>query len=334
MGKRLNNIGYLSKAGYAVLKSKVLCSHTPLIVSWNLTNKCNLRCKYCSNWSHSEKRVNKEDVFKIIDELVKNGCIRINFTGGEPLLIPEAGSIINYAKKKGLIISLSTNGVLLKRRLEEVKEIGMLIISLDGPKKVHDSIRGEGSFRKAIDAIRLAKKNKIKVVATCTLTKYNIGYGRDLLILAKRYGFKICFQPVSELALGSPDISGLQPRKKEFRKEINALIDIKKNSQLGKHNSNSLSGLKYLLNWPDYKSIGCCAGIIYCAIDPEGNLFSCSDLRDKTKGVNILKHGFKKAFYSLKKVSCKSCWCSSQVEMNLLLNLNFSSIKNAAGNLM
>jgi len=304
-------------------------NYSPLVVGWSLLDKCNLNCEYCDTNSYSKKVLPKKDVFKIIDQLKFSGCERISFSGGEPLLVDYIGEIVDYSKEKGIKVGINTNGFFLEKKINEIKNVDILTISLDGDERTHDSLRGKGTYKKVIDAIRIAKNHDIGLALTCVITKKNIDKVEYLASFAKKENIAIYFQPVTFLPLGSKEYRAMCPDEDVFKKTINDLIRYKKKN---KFIGNSYPGLKYLLNWPNYKFIPCSAGKIYCAIDSVGNLFSCSNLRHINKGVNILKYGFKQAFLDIERTGCKNCWCSSQVELNYIYSLNPEAIISASIN--
>ncbi len=102
----------------------------------SLTQKCNLNCFYC----HEEGEKNKSDtVLKLdeVEEIIETsselGMYKVKYSGGEPLLHPEIERIIEHSSKYMDDISLTTNGVLLGRKAEELKEAGLdrVNVSLD-----------------------------------------------------------------------------------------------------------------------------------------------------------------------------------------------------------
>ena len=114
------------------------------------------------------------EIFKIIDDLAILGTRRINLVGGEPLSRSDIGDIINYITEKNIQCALTTNGYLVPAKLEYVKKLNVLCVSLDGEKIENDANRGEGSFEKAFNAIMTAKEHEIPVQVACVITKKNL----------------------------------------------------------------------------------------------------------------------------------------------------------------
>jgi MoaA/NifB/PqqE/SkfB family radical SAM enzyme len=145
----------LSLGSYFV-KTIIAGKKKPIFVSWEITVKCNLRCKYCNSWLRNYTELNTEDVFRTISTLSRMGTRVIRITGGEPLLRNDIVDIINYIYSLGIFVALSTNGILFPEKIAKINKLDSVTISLDGPEKIHDSIRGEGSYNKAIQAIDMA----------------------------------------------------------------------------------------------------------------------------------------------------------------------------------
>ncbi len=122
-----------------------------------VTQQCNLRCEYCvysggyENRHHSNGKMSLETAIKAIDFLISHSGeanrLSIGFYGGEPLLeFPLVKQAMEYAMKratKKLTFSVTTNGTLLTDEMISYFEKNnvVLLISLDGPKEIHDRNR-------------------------------------------------------------------------------------------------------------------------------------------------------------------------------------------------
>lgn len=159
-------------------------------ISFDITYKCNLRCRHCFNSSgeHNYERLmlSDEEILDIVNQLkhldtVKNIC----FCGGETLIkekaLFESAKIFSDSIPKAYI-NFVTNGMLIdKYIIDKIKSSGihMVQISIDGyDEETHNYIRcNKEAYRKAIKAIKLLVKNNINVsVATLPTKKtvYNI----------------------------------------------------------------------------------------------------------------------------------------------------------------
>lgn len=149
----------------------------------NISNNCNLKCKYCyashGNYKSSSRLMSKNSADKIIKFIAKKKPIGINrlvLFGGEPFLNTKIFNyIISELSKICIIyrIETATNGTILN---EEVKEIineyrPFITVSLDSTQKINDSLRGEGTFKKVINFIDYLKSlNYEDFEVACTYT--------------------------------------------------------------------------------------------------------------------------------------------------------------------
>ena len=163
----------------------VYLEHKMQSVTLELTEKCNLRCKYCiygKDYSDYRDFGNQEmsiDVAKkSIDFLVEHHGddeYHIGFYGGEPLLCFDMiKQIVSYAKEKcvnkPVYFSMTSNMTLMSKEMAEYFasiENFTIMCSIDGPEYIHDENRiypdGKGTFKDAIKGVRLiadAYRNK------------------------------------------------------------------------------------------------------------------------------------------------------------------------------
>lgn len=193
---------------------------TPFYVAYELTYRCNLQCKFCNIWRiRDHKELSLEQAKEIVDKVAKAGVPVFNLSGGEPLLRRDLEDIALYARSKGMLTQLGTNGVLLTR--ERAKNIAKVFdvvnVSLDGFEETHDRLRGvKGTFKKAVKGI----ENLINVKGDCivglasVLLKENYQELIPLFREAKSWGVDfVCVQPVmgaeffSKYSVSSREIS-------------------------------------------------------------------------------------------------------------------------------
>ena len=140
-------------------------------VNLELSILCNLRCQMCWWWGENgigfklaqnkdpmvTKQLDKEEVFKIVDELAATHRPSFYVSGGEPFIREDTLEIIEYIASKGLSVVTNDNGTLLNDvQLEKLAKIKKLTInfSIDGPREVHDKIRGKGMYDKTTSTIK------------------------------------------------------------------------------------------------------------------------------------------------------------------------------------
>ncbi len=160
------------------------------VVIWNLIRRCNLKCKHCYSISADVDfpgELDTDEIFSVMDDLKAFKVPVLILSGGEPLLRPDIFDISARAKDMGFYVGLSSNGALInKDNIKQIAAIGYnyLGVSLDGIGAVNDAFRGkEGAFDDALNGIRLALGEGIKVGMRFTATMDNIHQLPDMLEL-------------------------------------------------------------------------------------------------------------------------------------------------------
>jgi hypothetical protein len=167
----------------------------PRHVILGVNNFCNLRCVMCdvgtghaesnfgANLMGSQTRSMPWDLFRLIADDIAQFCpqARLGFAFTEPLAWSPLGDALAYASGLGLHATVTTNGLLLPRRAEELVAGGCreLFVSLDGPPAVHDRIRRRaGSFARAIEGISAVARlgDAPEIAVFCTISEYNVGH--------------------------------------------------------------------------------------------------------------------------------------------------------------
>jgi len=319
-------IKHLLYSGGALIKAKVFKLKVPLAISWALTFRCNQRCLYCRVCENEVLELNTSEVFAMIDEFAKLGTKWISFTGGEPLLRDDLGEIVKYAIDKGIYVGVNSNGSLVPEKINSLKGVSRIKLSLDGPQSINDYIRGRGSYDKVIEAIEKCKMNNIPVCIECVITKHNLNSLDYILVLAAKLNIKVLFQPTTKRLLWSKDINFLAASSEDYKTSIKYLIGEKKR---GAPIYNSLEGLKHIYHWPEPRRIFCSAGLLSFDVEPDGTILACDRAgrglsRKKDENINV-----KSVIDQIEPImNCRQCWCSSLVEFNLITSFNIKAIVN------
>lgn len=151
------------------------------VVVWNSTRTCNLKCRHCYMSSDAKKYQNElttVEAKQFIDDLADFNVPVLLFSGGEPLIRPDFFELADYAAKKGVRPTLSTNGTLITPEVaRKIKDIGVgyVGISLDGLREVNDKFRGKaGAFEAAMNGIKNCVAVDQRVGLRFTINHHNI----------------------------------------------------------------------------------------------------------------------------------------------------------------
>lgn len=187
-------------------------SAPPINLYLSVNSNCNLKCKMCdigqdnikgSFYKNIGNKVNMELSFGLIKKLIDEVASfkpAIHICCVEPLLYNDIGKVCRYIYDKGMDVDLTTNGLLLEKRAEEIiyGKVRNLWISLDGPPEIHDSIRGaKGVFELAkkglqrIDELKRAG-NLMNPVLNClfVISNYNYFCLEDFIKSVWGFGFE------------------------------------------------------------------------------------------------------------------------------------------------
>jgi MoaA/NifB/PqqE/SkfB family radical SAM enzyme len=227
-------------------KQKLSGREYPLIAVVVVNNKCNWDCVYCFGDypNRKEKDYTTDELKFLVDQLYDMGLRYINMHGGETLLRPDVGELVNYIKNKGMYLCLITNGSILHKKIDEVRNVDNITISLDGSPRSNDVNRGKGAFDKTLAAIDLVLKEKIPLRVSVTLTRESmndIGYMAEL---AKEKNFhlyySILFKPLKKA-------QHLQMSAEEIR---NSVREMKRYKEMGYPIFTSDKVLRATYEWP------------------------------------------------------------------------------------
>lgn len=269
---------------------KALCLH--------IAHDCNLACKYCfaeEGEYHGRRALMSYEVGKkALDFLIANSGTRrnleVDFFGGEPLMNWQVvKDLVAYGREqeklhnKKFRFTLTTNGVLLNDEVMEFcnKEMGNVVLSVDGRKEVHDYMRpfrkGAGSYDLIIPKFQkfAESRNQDKYYVRGTFTHHNLDFSKDVLHLAD-LGFKqISVEPVvaadtEEYAIREEDIPQIMEEYDALAKEMIAREKAGKGFNFF-HFMIDLTGGPCV-----YKRLsGCGSGTEYLAVTPWGDFYPC-----------------------------------------------------------
>jgi len=293
----------------------------PLFASYNVTGRCNMRCVFCEWWKNDIPELSTKQALEAIDAVCSLGVPFFDLSGGEPLLRKDLTVLAKRASSHGCLVSMNTNGTLLdENRIEEVASVfDMVVVSLDGPKEVHDKIRGvPGTYEKAIKAIELLKANDIKVGVNSVATPWNIDVLPQFI---KQLRSLVDFAQIQPIHPYPPPPENV-PQKKQISNLINYLLNLKQSDpSFLVEPINFLKGFSAFFSGKAKKI--CQAGELYVAINPSGKLLACPARSDIFLG-DILRDSIDELLKQRRdtedwhKVSeCKGCWleCTAGTSM-------------------
>ena len=266
------------------LYNEAVAKRIPLGGSIELTFRCNLRCAHCycnlpaNDQDAIEKELTTEEVFNILDQIAEAGCLWLLITGGEPLLRKDFLEIYTYAKKKGFIITLFTNGTLITEEiadsLAQWPPFKVEITLYGVTSKTHEKVTGiPSSYKRSKRGIDLLLERKIPLGLKTMVMTLNHNELSQLKEYAEGLGgVKFHFDPI------------LNPRIDGFRTPCSFRLSPEEVVAL------DLADEKRVKEWQEFceKFAGppqsdnlfvCGAGISTFHIDPYGKMSACEMVR-------------------------------------------------------
>lgn len=154
----------------------------PFTAGMELWPECNFRCIHChaeSERCHGNPSMTTEQIMSVIDMLVERNCIELFLTGGETLLHKDFALIYTYAKKKGLLVSVLTNGSLISQEhIDLWKEYRPEMVSLTmyaaTPETYELITRCKTGYTMFCRGVNLLKENNIPFEIKCIGMKQNL----------------------------------------------------------------------------------------------------------------------------------------------------------------
>jgi cyclic pyranopterin phosphate synthase len=189
----------------------------------SVTEHCNFRCSYCSPEEGTpffarDDHLQAEEYDRLIRVFSELGVRHMRFTGGEPLIHPQIFSLVGSARRHGVgKISISTNGLLLGRHAEALRQAGVnnLNISLDSlDPEVFARVTRGGDLQRVLSGVEAAILAEIpRIKLNVVLLRQDNGNDLPALVeYAMQRGIDIRFietMPLGEAGAGAQDVQFL-----------------------------------------------------------------------------------------------------------------------------
>lgn len=278
----------------------------PLKAMFELTYRCNLKCRHCyvvpNIIAANREELDTNQAFNILDQLAKAGCLNIGFTGGEPFLRNDIFDILGYAKNKGFNVIVLTNGTLITpEKAEKLKELGLNKIDVSFHTTKEDGFdwftQAPGTYQKVLRSVRLLRERGVEVYLKSTAMTINKDDMVNIRHLAvERFGAHFRWVPGVTPAWngGKENLEfRLKPHeilkvKKDIQKDTE--IEFEKLDTLNKENRRPKKSKRKRRQIKYEQLFRCGAGKTEAVIDPYGNMRPCMDI--SYPRFDILKSGF------------------------------------------
>ena len=211
----MDDCGGIPQLGYGEfsewLHKKVGSQRIPISGSLEVTLRCNLRCQHC--YIPPEQRANRKanelslvEIQRILDEVTDAACLWMLLTGGEPLLRRDFLDIYTCARRKGLIVTLFTNGTLLTPRiadyLAEWRPFNIEITLYGATQETYERVTGiPGSYARCRRGIDLLLERKLPLSLKTMVMTLNQHELEQMKAFAASLGVRFRYDPMIHPAI-------------------------------------------------------------------------------------------------------------------------------------
>lgn len=258
----------------------------PLIIGWELTLQCNLRCRHCGSSAGLPRKneLSTAEALSICEQLPDLLVQEVDFTGGEPFLRPDLLIIARKLQNLRIKTNILTHGYGYSaddiRRLQDAGISGAGI-SLDGLEKTHDYIRrSNGSYASVLRTIGHFQEAEMPYNVITTVNARNISELPEMYLKLSESKVKYwrlqAIIPMGRVAQ-TPE---LELGEDQFHKLGQFIRKHYKPADTDSLNLICSDGLQYVI--PTAKPWqGCGAGIVTCGITAEGKIKGCLSMPDE-----------------------------------------------------
>jgi hypothetical protein len=318
-------------------KEKWVKQRLPYSVLFELTARCNMNCVHCYLQNvHDTKELSYDKIIEIIDILYEKGIVFLTFTGGEILLRKDFVDIYLYAKKKGFLVELFTNGYLFDDKIIDVlAEYPPLLVDISlygASENTYRKVTGlQNAFARVIQNCKKLKKAGIRVSLKSPIIDLTYPEIKDMQMLADKlqipfvYTFEIC------------NTIDRQDMPKMYQISLNKALEYEfanHYKQIQTEGRKSKSNYDEIINElrTNEKVYSCNVAVNSFVVDYNGKMCPCMKLRHR--GIKLEKNNYEKIWSDFKKYSaqiatmdykCKGCealyYCDvCPAEMDFLYN--------------
>ena len=292
----------------------------PLWAAWQVTYRCNFKCKFCNYWKDPLGKLPEPAVEQYgigAKKLASFGSMLISLAGGEPFIRKDLPALISEIARYHLPF-VTTNGWLVTPEVaRDVFDAGLwgVSISIDyANSDQHDSSRGKkGAWEQAWKAVEYFSQARVhdyqRVNVMCVLLDDNLDQLEELMVKAADRQAYFMVQPYSYMKTNSTEYTPKQGVSDKLLK-------------MWKRNKNFLSNPEYLKKFDQFLAggiPGCKAGRAFYNIDSTGDIAICVENKHKPIA-NLYENETWEIRDRLRQASknndCTCCWynCRGEVE--------------------
>jgi len=304
------------RIGGGILLARLTARPRPFFVQYSLLNACNAACAYCNCPQRPDRHVGVDTHLQVLRDFARLGAARIKFLGGEPLLSPHIDRLVDEVKRLGMRAAMVTNGFLVPQRIDLVRRIDEIVISIDGREAAHDAQRGRGTWARVMEAIEVCARERLDFFLSAVVTRQSLGEIDWLIEAARRFRVMVNFQiPQSNPEMYGPAARTWLPDPDSVRAVVSRIIAAK---EAGAPVLFTARSYRRTLDWSDYsverierpgERSPCTAGRYFLQVEPNGDVYPCVlHIGGSFTPKNAFTDGAEAAWRQASTHSCFSCY--------------------------
>ena len=321
--------------GARIAVSKLAGRPRPFFVQYSLLNACNARCVYCNSPAREDTRLATQDHFRILGEWARLGTVRVKLLGGEPLLHPDIGPIVEEVRRLGMRAAMVTNGFKIPERMDVIRRLHELVISLDGGEEAHDAQRGKGTWKRVMRGVEACAAEGIDFFLSAVVTKGSVGEIDWLIATAERLGVSVNFQiPQFNEEMYGAGAKAWMPGPDEIRDVLRRIVAAK---EAGAPVLFTTRSYRRTLDWADYalerdvrpgSKSPCTAGTYFVQMEGNGDVYPCVLHVGEFRPKNAARDGVEAAWRHAQDHSCFACYNTWLNENRAVFDLDPAVLAN------
>ena len=321
--------------GAQILAARLTGAARPFFVQYSLLNGCNARCVYCNCPNREDPQLTTAEHRRVLAEFARLGTVRVKFLGGEPLLRPDIGELVDEVRRLGMRSAMVTNGFLVPQKFDTIRRLDELVISIDGREPAHDGQRGPGSWRRVMRAIEQCAGEGLDFFLSAVVTRESAGEIDWLLATARRFGVSVNFQILqSNEEMYGREAAAHLPEPAEIRAILAKIIAAK---EAGEPVLFTTRSYRHTLGWNDYRTerverpgelSPCTAGRYFLQMEPGGDIYPCVLHVGRFRPKNALRDGVETAWRHAQRHSCFDCYNTWLNENRAIFDLRPAVLAN------
>lgn len=273
----------------------------PTEVHLTVTRRCDVGCKGCYTDS-SGRGTDLPTAYwiKVIDQLADMGVFHMAMGGGESTLRTDLFELARYARSRGIVPNLTTNGQAMTPALaRECRVFGQINISIDGVGPVYAAVRGFDGFGKADQGLRDLLAEGLRPGINCVVARQNVEHLEEIVRYASDLGLSevefLRYKPTGRGRAQYAAASVSVERHQRFMRDLKQWMDIY--SVPLKIDCSFVPFLCDLKPDPAFLERfgvhGCEAGNVLAAVQPEGTFSACSFVAEPAGEATVMGEEWK-----------------------------------------